>query len=121
MSAKLKGKLLCFLALIIDVGAPLAATVSYFPVWVEKSADATISGIVVFLGLLSAIPLFRVIKEKLRSPSAWMIWFVMFLLFLALEPIVKEVKMISLIGFAANLVGAVIYKLGKRMIAKERE
>ena len=121
MSARLKGRLLCLLALIIDVGAPLAATVSYFPVWVEQSAEATISGIVVFLGLLSVIPLFRVIKEKLRSPSAWMIWLLMFLLFLALEPIVREVKMISLVGFAANLVGAVIYKAGKRLIAKESE
>lgn len=121
MSARLKGRLLCLLAIVIDVGAPLTMTVKYFPIWVEKSAEATISGIVVFLALLSAIPLIRVIKEKLKSPSAWMIWLLMFLLFLALEPIVKEVKMISLVGFGANLVGAVIYKTGKRLIDKESE
>ena len=89
MSTRLKGKILCLIALLIDVGAPLAVTIKYFPVWVEKSADATISGMVVFLGLLSAISLLRVVKEKLRSPSAWMVWLLMFLMFIALEPIVK--------------------------------
>ena len=44
MTKLTKGRLICFAAILIDVGAPLAATMCYFPIWVEKSAEATISG-----------------------------------------------------------------------------
>lgn len=119
MTKLTKGRLLCILAIILDVGAPLAATMCYFPIWVEKSAEATISGMFIFLGLLSAIPLFRIVSKKLKSPSAWMIWMILFVLFFALESIVSEVKIIALVGFVANLIGSVIYKCGKRLIKEE--
>ena len=119
MSSKAKGKILCFLAIILDVGAPLIATLMYFPLWVDRSAEATVSGMFVFLGLISAIPLFRIIKEQLRSPSAWLIWMLVFILFAALEAIVFEVKIIALVGFVANIIGAIIYKLGKKIGARE--
>ncbi len=119
MSSKSKGLILRCIAIIIDVASPLASTVVYFPVWVERSAEATVSGMFVFLGLLSAIPLFRVVKERLRSPSAWMIWLLMFIAFAFLETIVEEVKMIAMVGAISNLIGAGVYKLGKRIAEKE--
>lgn len=116
MSKLTKGRLICLAAILLDVGAPLAATVTFFPAWVEQSATATVSGMFVILALISAVPLFRIVKEKLKSPSVWMIWLLLFIAFFALESIVSEVKIIALVGFIANLVGAVIYKRGKRMI-----
>lgn len=119
MSRVTKGRLLCLAAILLDVGAPLAATVTFFPAWVEQSATATVSGMFVILALLSAVPLFRIVKEKIKSPSAWMIWLILFVAFFALESIVSEVKIIALVGFCSNLVGAVIYKGGKKLIRKE--
>lgn len=116
MSRITKGRILCLVAIILDVGAPLIATITFFPVWIEQSATATVSGVFIFLALLSAIPLFRIIKERLKSPSAWMIWLILFVLFFALESIVSEVKIIALVGFVANLIGSLIYKCGKRII-----
>lgn len=119
MTRLTKGRFICFAAILLDVGAPLAATMCYFPIWVEKSAEATISGMFIFLALISMVPLFRIIKEKLKSPSAWMIWLILFVLFFALESIVSEVKIIALVGFAANLIGSLIYKRGKRITEEE--
>ncbi len=119
MSKLTKGRLICLAAILLDVGAPLAATMCYFPIWVEKSAEATISGMFIFLALISVVPLFRIIKEKLKSPSAWIIWLILFIVFFALESIVSEVKIIALVGFIANLIGSLIYKLGKRIIKEE--
>lgn len=121
MSNGVKGGILCALAILLDVGAPLATTCMYFPVWVTRSAEATISGIVVVLGLLSVIPLYRVIKERLRSPSAWLLWLLIFLIFSALAEIVAEVRVISFVGFVSNAVGAVLYKVGKRVKEKTNE
>jgi hypothetical protein len=119
MSRVTKGRLLCLAAILLDVGAPLAATVTFFPAWIEQSATATVSGIFAFLAILSAIPLFRVVINKLKTPSMWMIWLIIFILFFALEHIVSEVKIIALVGFIANLVGAVMFKRGKRLIKEE--
>ena len=119
MSKLTKGRLICLAAILLDVGAPLVATTTFFPVWVEQSAVATVSGMFVFLALISAVPLFRIVKEKLKSPSVWMIWLILFVLFWALESIVSEIKIIALIGFAANLVGSLVYKYGKRFIEEE--
>lgn len=118
MTKLTKGRLICLAAILLDVGAPLAATVTFFPAWVEQSATATVSGMFVILALISAVPLFRIVKEKIKSPSAWMIWLILFIAFFALESIVSEVKIIALVGFIANLVGAVIYKSGKKLIRK---
>ena len=119
MNASSKGRFLCCLAIFIDVAAPLAASAAYFPIWVERSAEATVSGMFVFLGLISAIPLFRIIKERLKSPSAWMIWLFTFIVFSCLETIVTEIKMIALVGLASNIIGALIYKRGKRISERE--
>ena len=121
MSKLTKGRLICLAAILLDVGAPLVATTTFFPVWVEQSAAATVSGIFVFLALLSAIPLFRVVKEKLKSPSAWTIWLIMFVLFWALESIVSEIKIIAFVGFASNVVGMLMYRHGNRLDERENK
>ena len=121
MSNRLKGTILCAVAVILDVGAPLAATGTYFPVWINRSAGATMSGMFLFLALICALPLVKWIMAHLSSPSAWMVWTVLFVLFASLESIVSEVKVIALVGTVANVIGAVIYKLGKKLIIAEEE
>ena len=119
MTNKTKGKLIKGGALTLDVGVPLAVTLSYFPLWVEKSSEATISGVAVILALLSIIPALRVLKKSIQSPAAWMIWSILAILLIAINQIIDQAIVISVFGAAANGAGAVIYKVGDRIEKKE--
>ena len=108
------GKILKISALVLDVGAPLAATMSQFPVWVDRSAGATVSGLFVLFAFLSAIPFFKQIKAYFKSPSAWVMWSIIFVAFVALRAIIDEIIVITLVGVVANVIGAGVYKIGER-------
>lgn len=112
MKRTTKGKIFKISALVLDVGAPLAATVSQFPVWVDRSAGATVSGLFVLFALLSAIPFFKQIKAYFKSPSVWVMWCIILVALVALRAIIDEMIVICLIGAAANVIGAGLYKLG---------
>ena len=112
MKRTTKGKIFKISALVLDVGAPFAATVLQFPVWVDRSADATVSGLFVLFALLSAIPFFKQIKAYFKSPSVWVMWCIILVALVALRAIIDEMIVICLIGAAANVIGAGLYKLG---------
>lgn len=112
MQRTTKGKILKVSALVIDVGAPLAATISQFPVWVDRSAEATISGIFILFAFLSMIPFLKQIIAYFKSPSAWLMWCVILVALIALSAIINEAIIICAIGAVANIIGAGLYKLG---------
>lgn len=111
MSNAFKGFLIKKLALLIDVGVPLAVTVSQFPVWVERSSEATVSGVFVVFALLSCIPFLRRIKAFLKSPSAPVVWTLLFFFLVALNSIIDEAVFIAFYGACANLLGALLNRL----------
>lgn len=113
MKRTTKGKIIKVSALVLDVGAPLAATISQFPIWVEKSAGATISGLFVLFAFLSAIPFLKQIKTYFKSPSAWVMWLIIFGALFALRAIVDEMVLICAVGAIANGFGAGLYKIGE--------
>lgn len=106
------GKVLKISALVLDVGAPLAATISQFPVWVDRSAGATVSGLFILFAFLSAIPFFKQIKAYFKSPSAWVMWCIIFVAIAAMRAIIDEMIIICAIGALANVIGAGVHKLG---------
>lgn len=110
-----KGKIIKTTALVVDVAAPLAATLSQFPVWVDKSSTATVSGLFVVFALLSAIPLIRVIKQYLKSPAAWLVWTVITVFVIALRNIIDQMFIICLVGLVANLLGAGLHKIAEKV------
>lgn len=118
MSNTTIGRLLKILAVLIDVLGPVAAIFSQFPTWIDRDTKTTISGVALVLVLVACVPLFRKGKEYFKSPSAPVVWFILFIFFTILENIATEIKIVSLFGFIANLIGAVIYKIGSRMIEK---
>jgi hypothetical protein len=115
----MKRKILKGIALAIDVGAPAIATISQFPIWINKSAEATVSGICVLFVLLSSVPLIRWFKRLMKSPSAPIMWGLLLGLFLALEAIIDEMIIISFVGVTANLIGAVLFKIADKNCIKE--
>ena len=112
MSNRVKGKILKRLALALDVGVPLCVTLTYFPVWIDRSAGATFSGLSIFLVFLCCIPFYSQLRENFKSPSVPMLWTILFVIFLLLENIVHEIKIVCLFGAISNYVGSILYKLG---------
>ena len=106
----MKRKLVKCLAVGIDVGAPLIATLSQFPLWMERSSEATVSGLCVVFALLSAVPLFKYFKKLIESPSAPIMWGLILCFLYALRAIVDEMIVISFVGFVANVIGWGIFK-----------
>lgn len=107
-----KGKVIKGVAVGIDVLGPFIATLTQFPIWVDKSAEATMSGLFLVFAALSVIPFFKQIKAFIKSPSAWAIWVVLFVFFVALQSIISEMLIVCFWGMVANIIGAVIYKVG---------
>ena len=112
MSNTLKSRALKSTALVIDVLPPFIATLVQFPVWVEQSADATISGIFLVLAFFSCIPFIKQIKAFIKSPSVPIMWLVMFIFLTALNNIINEMIVVCFVGTISNTIGTLVYKLG---------
>lgn len=100
--------------LLLSVGAPAAATLAYFPLWHKMGESYVLSGVVVLLLCVCAIPLLRLVKSLLRSPTAYVIWLIVFLAFLAISRVADEITVIAFVGFIGNLAGTVLFALAGR-------
>lgn len=107
-----KGRIIKGCALFIDVSIPLAATISRFPLWVEQSAEATMSGLFLLFALVSCLPFLRQIREYFKSPSAWVLWSLALVLLVALHNIIDQMIVVCFCGAVANVIGAGIYHVG---------
>ena len=114
MTARLKRKILRLLALLFCTVPPILATLLYFPLWRTRGGAAAISGFTLLLLLLSAMPIFNLIKQVFRSPSVPLMWFFAFMIFLLLSKIADEVTVIAFTGFIGNSIGAMLFKLAMR-------
>ena len=113
---------LCFGAgLLLSVLPPVAATLCYFPLWRTQGDGKILSGTAILLLTLAAVPLFRVLKRWLASPSAPLLWGIGFLLFLMLSRIAEEMTVISFFGWMGNLAGALFFRLARCGEKPERE
>ena len=116
-----KGRILKGTALTVDVASPLIATLCQFPVWVDKSASATISGVFLVFAFLSCLPFLKQIKAWLKSPSVPILWIVFLVLFTALRSIIDQMWLICFIGAISNLLGSILYKCGNTLSEKPDE
>ena len=119
MSNNVKGNILKTIAIIIDVGAPLAATLTQFPIWVQRSSEATFSGLFLLFAFISCLPFIKYIKAYFRSPAVWVVWLVLFVFVFALSNIINEMEVVCFVGLVANCIGAVLYKIGRHISAKQ--
>ncbi len=108
-----KGNIIKGCAVAVDVAAPLAATLTQFPLWVEQSSEATMSGLFLIFAFLSCLPFIKQIEAYFKSPSVWVVWVVLFVLFICLRNIINEMIVVCFVGMVANIIGAGIYKIGK--------
>lgn len=121
MKRSTKGAILKFIAVGIDVSVPLVATLTQFPLWIERSTESTMSGLCLVLIGLSVLPFLKVIKEYFKSPSSWVVFGIIFVLLLLLRNIIDQILIVSLAGFVANFIGAGIYAIGNSMQEKDKK
>lgn len=103
-----------FLRVIGLVLCVIPVTVSilcYFPAWRAEGGEVLLSGTTLLLLCMAAVPLYKLIAEKLRSPAAYTLWLIAFILFFLLSNIAQEMVVISFTGFVGNLLGAIAFKL----------
>ena len=106
------------LGILLSVIPPAVCTLTYFPLW-QYSPEKALAGGTLLLLLLSAYPIFKLIRAKLASPASYFMWLIIFLLFFILSKIADEMTVISFFGFIGNLLGAVCFKLAGDREARE--
>lgn len=115
MKARTKERLLLnTVATVISVVPPVAATLTYFPVWISEGQETAFSGLCVLLLVISTVPLYRLAVQWLKTPSSPLIWLFVLIVFSAAAKIADQVTAIALIGFISNTVGAIIFYVAKR-------
>ena len=107
----MKRKILKVCAMCISVGAPLIATLTQFPLWIERSSEATISGVFILFALLSAVPMFKHLGKLVKSPAAPILWGVLLGSLYAVAAIIDEMIVISFVGLISNCIGWIMYKI----------
>ena len=121
MNNKLKYNGLTALGALLCIAPPAVATLCYFPVWVEKSSSATVSGLSLILILISIIPLFRIIKEHIASPSITLIWVIVCVFCIAFKSIIDQILVISFVGALSSIAGTIVFKARDKVKDKEGE
>lgn len=107
-----KGRIIKGAAVCVDVAVPLVATLTQFPIWVSRSAEATMSGLFLLFSVLSCLPFLKQMKAYMKSPAVWSVWCILFVLFVLLRNIIEEMLIVCFFGMIANFAGAGIYKIG---------
>ena len=102
------GFLLCILP-------PAICTLNYFPIWREVGYESCIAGGVALLLALCAIPLYKLIADRLKSFSSYLMWLLLFLLFFGMSRIADQMTVICFVGFVSNLMGAVCFHIARKI------
>ena len=105
--------LLKALGIIVCVCPVIVATLSYFPIWIEKEDACVISGLALCLIMIAVIPFYKYIINLIKSPASHTMWLIIFIIFFLLSKIADEMTVISFVGFISNLIGAILFKLAK--------
>lgn len=119
MTNTTKGSLMKNAALVMAVGCPIGAAATQFPVWVHESAEATMSGMFLVIVLLSSIPIFRLMRDRLKSPFMPLLWIAFTVVLLALRAIIDDLILIGGIASISNTAGWALYKGGCAVEKKE--
>lgn len=114
MTSRTKYIILYVVGLVVCIAPPVVAVLLNFPVWVQKSSAATLSGVSLVLLVLCCIPFYKAILSYIKSASSPVMWLLLFVFCFLFGAIVDEMTIISFVGVISNTVGAVIFKIAKK-------
>ena len=118
---KLKYSGLTVLGAMLCIVPPAVTTLCYFPLWVETSSSATVSGLSLFLVLVSIIPLFKILKSYMEYPSAPVVWILIAVFCLAFKAIIDQVLVISFVGAVSSVAGMIVFWVRNKGAKQEQE
>lgn len=106
LNNKLKYELLDVVGRIVAAIPPFLTTLHFFPIWVDKSPGATVSGVAVLAFIVCMIPMWKKIiswKKYIFSASMPVFWIILFAVFYFLQHIASSMVFISLAGLSGSL------------------
>lgn len=118
---KVKYTVLTILGAVLCIAPPVVATFMYFPLWVATSSSATVSGLSLILILVSIIPIIRIVKKIIETPSIPIVWAIICVFCFAFKSIIDQVLVISFVGTLSSLAGMFIFWLRKKGAKEEKE
>ena len=120
-SSNLKRIIFNAAGLTVSILPVMICAISFFPVWVKKGGAHVVSGFAVLICILALSPLFKFVKEALKSPASYILWLASFLMFFLLSKIADEMTVISFVGFISNLIGALFFKQAEKYKEKKED
>ena len=118
MGKNVKSLLCKILGYALCIVPAFVCTLFQFPLWVQDK-NSCLSLLSLFLLCLCILPLWRMIKEGLKSPSAWKLWLILLILFTVVEHIIVGLRVIALVACPTSALGAVFFRLAKQNETKE--
>lgn len=119
MTARAKYILLNAIAMLISVAPPVVATLMQFPVWIEESSEATLSGTVCLIVFICCIPFYKQIINYMKSPSVPVVWILIAAAMYIFKEIADQLFIVACVGAVSNLIGMCFFKW--RDLYKEKE
>ena len=98
---------------------PAICTLLYFPLWIESGSTKTLAGGAAFLLVISAIPLFKLLKRYFSSPASYVLWLIAFLVFSLVSKVAHEMTVITFVGFVSNAIGAIVFWLANKYYPRD--
>lgn len=114
MANGIKRTVLTVAGILLSVGVPTAVTLTYFPLWYSEGSEKLLSGGILLILLICAVPLFKLIKKLIATPSAPVMWLLIFILFGMISKIADEITVIAFWGFISNTAGSILFKLAAK-------
>lgn len=116
-----KNVLFRVLAYLASVGVPVGTCAIVFPPEIVSDTRMSVSATLI-LTLIVSITVFRKkLKEAFENYSVVITWAVLFLVSILLESFCNEMKIISLVGLAANVGAMPLFKLSDTNAALAEE
>lgn len=101
------------IGLCLAVLPPAVTALCYFPLWFSARGSA-FSVLSILLLTLCLLPLRRVIRDCLKSPSAWQIWLALWIGLTLFARIINGLRVVACVGSLSGLVGEVFFFLSRR-------
>lgn len=114
MSNRVKYIILTCVAFFVSVAPPLAATLLQFPLWIDTSDEALISGVTVLLLFFCCLPFYKAIIAYFKSPSAPVVWICICGFMYVMKSIADQMFVVACVGAVSNLIGMLCFKWRNR-------
>ena len=118
MSNKVKHYVFYALGMVLCILPGVITILQLFPLWKERSfatlaSGMTVSGLAVFLLVLTSTPLLKEFKSKIKTPSSWCMWLIGSVVCYAIGRVINDIALVCFVSFLGNVVGAVLFKIAE--------